>query len=78
MAGGMMTKIFIGILLIGTLSGCASLKVTYNADGKIEEVWSTGIQDTEIMQEKDGIKTTIKRKAAFEIWPENLFSIYKD
>lgn len=73
-----MKLIAILIVLSCLLSGCAGLKLKYDKEGKIEEVWSTGVQDTEITQEKEGVKTTVKRKAAFQLWPENLFTIYKD
>lgn len=88
------------ILLLFCLSSvsCATLTPEYDEQGRIISVESTGIQDSEIQQEKiekgiietkkEGIpvrtveevttKTTIKRKAAFQLWPENLFNIYKD
>ena len=75
-----MLAIFIILLLISLSSiSCASLKVTYDGEGRVKEVWSTSVQDTEVVQEKDGVKTIIKRKAAWTLWPSNpLFSIYKD
>ncbi len=67
----------VAVALLGLLcvSGCASLGITYDNKGQVTKVESTGIQDTEIIC-KDG--TIIKRKCAVELWPSNLFTIYKD
>ena len=66
------------IVALFLLTSCAVLDVTYDSQGRVDKVWSTGVQDTEIIQVKDGVTTTIKRKAAIQLWPENLFTIYKD
>ena len=66
--------IFIGIILFG-LTGCASLDLTYDEEGRVTKVKSKGLQDT-LVENKDGTK--VHRKTAFKLWPKEFFTIYKD
>lgn len=73
-----MYRLLVAVIICLFLSGCASLNsgmdIKYDKEGRVINVETRGIQDLEVT--KGDAK--IHRRVAFELWPKELFTIYKD